>query len=81
MGANYCQGIYANVGASQMRKLLKIELYDNDVLVSQTLTWSIESYVASTRANSASSATMINVLDAMLTYGDSAAIYLKSTGQ
>ena len=41
MGANYCQGIYANVGAAQMRKLLKIELYDNDVLVSQTLTWAL----------------------------------------
>ena len=81
VGATYCQGIYDNVGASAMRKLLTIELYDNDVLVSQTLTWSIESYVASTRANSASPATMVNVLDAMLVYGDSAAIYLAASGQ
>ena len=81
MSATYCQGIYDNVGASQMRKLLTIELYDNDVLVSKTLTWSIESYVASTRANSTSPETMVNVLDAMLVYGDSAAVYLAASGQ
>ena len=76
-----CQLSYANVGAAQMRKILNIEVYDNDVLVSQTLTWSVESYVASARANSASSEAMVNVLDAMLVYGDSAAAYMKASGQ
>ena len=76
-----CQGTYANVGAAQMRQPLTFELYDNGKLVSQSLTWSVESYVASTRTNASSSAALINAVNAMLVYGDSAAIYLKSTGQ
>ena len=32
-----CQGSYDNVGARQMRDLIKIELYDNGKLVSKTL--------------------------------------------
>ena len=76
-----CQGIYENVGAKQMRQPLVFELYDGETLVSQSLTWSVESYVAATRANSASSESLINAVNAMLIYGDSAAIYLDSTGQ
>lgn len=79
--ANACQLSYANVGAAQMRKILTIEVYDNDALVSQSLTWSVESYVASGRTNSASSEAMVNVLNAMLVYGDSAAAYIGTFGQ
>ena len=81
MGATYCQGIYANVGARQMREFLTIELYDGDTLVSKTLTWSVESYVASIRADKKSSPELIAVANAMLIYGDSAAAYLASSGQ
>ena len=79
--AKACQGGYSDVGARQMRELLTVELYDNDVLVSETLTWSIESYVASVRANAASSAELIAIANAMLVYGDSAAAYLAASGQ
>ena len=79
--ARICQGIYANVGARQMRDLITIELYDNGKLVSQTLTWNIESYVAQTRSSSASSEALIATVNAMLAYGDSAAAYLSASGQ
>ena len=79
--AKICQGIYGNVGAGQMRELLTIELYDNGKLVSQTLYWNIESYVAQTRTDSASSAELINIVNALLIYGDSAAAYLTASGQ
>ena len=78
---NICQGVYGNVAAQQMRELITIELYDNGQIVSQTLTWNIESYVAQTRANSASSEALIATVNAMLAYGDSAAVYLTASGQ
>ena len=76
-----CQGTYENVGAKQMRQPLVFELYDGETLVSQSLTWSVESYVAATRANSASSESLINAVNAMLIYGDSAAAYLQASNQ
>ena len=76
-----CQGIYGNVGASQMRDLVTIELYDNGVLVSKTVRWNIESYVAQTRANTSDSAAKVNAVNAMLIYGDSVAVYMKESGQ
>ena len=76
--AKIVQGIYSNVGASQMRELITIELYDNGKLVSQTLTWSVESYVAQTRSNSANALTLRLVVNAMLIYGDSAARYFNA---
>ena len=48
---------------------------------SPSCTWSVESYVAATRENAASSEALINAVDAMLIYGDSAAVYLEATGQ
>lgn len=81
VSSRICQGVYDNVGAAQMRELITIELYDNGVLVSQTLTWSIESYVAQTRASSTSSEALIETVNAMLIYGDSAAVYLAFTNQ
>ena len=80
VNARVCQGIYDNVGAKQMRDLVTIELQDNGVTVSKIVTWNIESYVAQTRATSTEQA-KINAVNAMLIYGDSAAVYLKSTGQ
>ena len=79
--ATACQGLYSNVGARQMRELLTIELYDNDELVSKSLIWSVESYVAATRENPASSEALIHAVNAMLVYGDSAAAYLTASGQ
>ncbi len=81
INTNNCKVIYDNVGARQMRDLISIELYDNGVLVSKTVTWSVESYVALTRADSTSSEALINAVNALLVYGDSAAAYLKETGQ
>ncbi len=81
INASNCKAVYDNVGARQMRELLTIELYDNDVPVSKTLTWSVESYVASIRADETSSAALVAAANAMLVYGDSAAAYFESTGQ
>ena len=75
------QGSYSNVGAAQMRDLLTIELYDNGTLVSKTVIWSIEGYVAETREATASSEALVNIVNAMLVYGDSAAAYLAASGQ
>ena len=81
INARVCQGVYDNVGAKQMRDLVMIELQDNGVTVSKIVTWNIESYVAQTRANASETEAKINAVNAMLIYGDSAAIYLESTGQ
>ncbi len=75
------QGIYENVGAREMRKLFTITLYDDTTAVSKTLTWSIESYVASVRAKSNATEAEIVMANAMLAYGDSVAAYLTETGQ
>ena len=80
IGKNY-KAQYDNVGAKQMRDLITIELYDNDVLVSKSITWSVESYVAQVIASESSAAELITVSKAMLTYGDSAAAYLEASGQ
>lgn len=76
-----CKLVYTNVGARQMRELLTIELYDNGILVSESVTWSVESYVAQIRANDASSPELISTVNAMLIYGDSAAAFLEHTHQ
>ncbi len=78
---NFWRGVFDGVSARDMRKLLKIELYDNDVLVSKTLTWSIESYVAQTRDNASASDVLCGLVNAMLVYGDSAAAYMLASGQ
>ncbi len=70
------QCVYDQVGAKQMRELITIEVYDGDTLVSKTLTWSVESYVAATLAKTTTSEILANMVNAMLIYGDSAAAYL-----
>ena len=73
--------IFSEVGASQMRKLIGIELQDNGVKVSNTVVWSVESYVAQVCDNEATSEELRNVVTAMLVYGDSAAAYLALSNQ
>lgn len=74
-----CRGSYGDVGAGRMREAITIELYDNGKSVSQTVTWNIESFVARTRASSASSEALIDIVNAMLVYGDSVNAYLLAT--
>ncbi len=76
-----CKAIYEDVSARQMRELITIELYDNGVLVTQSVTWSVESYVAQIREDSNSSEALVDAVNMMLAYGDSAAAYLTYTGQ
>lgn len=65
---------FDDVAAKQMRRLITVTLYDGNTAVSQTVTWSIESYVAATRTTS--DAAKIEMLNAMLIYGDSVAAYM-----
>lgn len=69
--------VYDDVGAKRMRTNVTIGVYDeNDQLVSQVQTWSVESYIASSLASSSFNATTKDLLKAMIKYGDSAAAYL-----
>ncbi len=72
---------YSEVGAREMRKPITATFYMGDEAVSQTITWSVESYVAQVRANENSTANDIAMVNAMLTYGDAVAAYLTSIGQ
>ncbi len=73
---------YDNVGAREMRKVITATFYNAEgTVISKTVNWSVESYVAQVRANSTSTATKIAMVDAMLTYGDSVGAYLTSIGQ
>lgn len=69
-----CTGSFDNVGAKQMRRLLKITLFDGDIAISRSITWSIESYVAQTRTTT--DLAKIDLVNALLTYGDSVAAYM-----
>ena len=70
---------YDNVGAKEMRDLIRIMFYDGEKLISKITTWSVESYVAQTRVNPNATVQEINVANAMLTYGDSVAAYMSAT--
>ena len=73
---------YDNVGAREMRKMICATFYDADGnAISKTLNWSVESYVAQTRANAKAGETEINMVNTMLTYGDAVAAYLDASGQ
>ena len=72
---------YNNVGAREMRQPITATFFDGETQISKTLTWSVESYVAQTRANEKSTEADINMVNAMLTYGDSVGAYLTSIGQ
>ena len=67
---------FAGVSAKNMRKPLTIALYDGNIIVSKTLTWSVEGYVAELLAQESTSQSLRDLLNAMLVYGDSAAAYI-----
>ncbi len=72
---------YADVGAREMRKPITATFYMGETAISQSITWSVESYVAQVRAKSGVSETELNMVNAMLSYGDSVGAYLTSMGQ
>ncbi len=72
---------YSEVGAREMRKPITATFYMGDEQISQTVTWSVESYVAQVRTNASSTENDIAMVNAMLTYGDSVGKYLTSIGQ
>ena len=76
-----CTATYNDVGAKQMRRPITVCLFDKGLPVSKMLTWSVESFVAQTRANPNSTQAEIDMVNAMLTYGDAVAAYMTSTGQ
>ena len=68
---------YDNVGAKQMRNIITATFYNaaGDA-ISKTVKWSVESYVAQTLAKADSTENEINMVNAMLTYGDAVAAYM-----
>ncbi len=70
---------YDNVGAREMRKLITAIFKEGNKHVSKTITWSVESFVANTRANS-TNPKEIALVDAMLIYGDAVAAYMDASG-
>jgi len=73
--------IYENVGAKQMRDVINATFYEGETAISKTISWSVESYVAQVRAKTNVTEDEVNMVNAMLTYGDSAAVYLSATNQ
>ncbi len=70
---------YDNVGARQMRKVICATFVDADGnAISKTVHWSVESYVAQTRANTDATENEIAMVNAMLVYGDSVAAYMSA---
>jgi len=69
---------YDDVGAKQMRKLIKATFYEGDAPISKCVTWSVESYVAKVRGSFESVLSEVRMVNAMLIYGDSVAAYLET---
>ncbi len=69
---------YSNVGAREMRKPITATFFEGDRALSKTATWSVESFVAQTRSNANATQAEINMVNAMLIYGDSVGAYLMS---
>ena len=68
---------YDNVGAKEMRNVITATFYNEaGTAISQTIHWSVENYVAQTRAKTNATENEIAVVNAMLTYGDSVAAYM-----
>ncbi|MBE6985250.1 MAG: hypothetical protein E7434_06550 [Ruminococcaceae bacterium] len=70
--------IYENVGAKQMRDVIKATFYEGETAISKTVSWSVESYVAQVRAKTNVAEDELNMVNAMLTYGDAVAAYMES---
>lgn len=74
----FLRASYDNVGAKQMRQLLTIELYENGELISQSITWSVESFVAQRRIDEKIPELQRDMINAMLVYGDSVAAFMNA---
>ncbi len=72
---------YDDVGAREMRKPIIATFYEGDKVISKSIKWNVESYVAQVRANVKTSAQERAVVDAILIYGDSVAAYMTASGQ
>jgi len=70
--------IYENVGAKEMRDVINATFYEGETAISQTVSWSVESYVAQVRAKTNVAEDELNMVNAMLTYGDSVAAYMEA---
>jgi len=70
--------IYENVGAKEMRDVINATFYEGETAISQTISWSVESYVAQVRAKTNVAEDELNMVNAMLTYGDSVAAYMEA---
>ncbi|MBE6985078.1 MAG: hypothetical protein E7434_05615 [Ruminococcaceae bacterium] len=76
-----CTAMYDAVGAKEMRRVITATIYEGESAVSKTLSWSVESYVAQVRAKADVADSELNMVNAMLIYGDSVAAYMKAIGQ
>jgi len=70
--------IYENVGAKQMRDVINATFYEGETAISKTISWSVESYVAQVRAKTNVTEDELNMVNAMLTYGDAVAAYMEA---
>jgi len=70
--------IYENVGAKEMRDVINATFYEGDTAISKTVSWSVESYVAQVRAKTNVTEDELNMVNAMLTYGDAVAAYMEA---
>jgi len=70
--------IYEDVGAKQMRDVINATFYEGETAISQTVSWSVESYVAQVRAKTNVAEDELNMVNAMLTYGDAVAAYMEA---
>ena len=67
---------FGDVGAKQMRQPIVAAFYVGDRAISKTIVWSIESFVAQTRLKDGATHNEIEMVNAMLAYGDSVAAYM-----
>jgi len=70
--------IYENVGAKQMRDVINATFYEGESAISKTISWSVESYVAQVRAKTNVTEDELNMVNAMLVYGDAVAAYMST---
>ena len=77
---NEATGRYAinfkKLNASQMNEMIKVTLYKDGAAISNTATYSVESYALSNVV--ANNEKLADLVDAMLKYGDSAKAFVES---
>jgi len=74
-----CTAAFDDVGAKEMRRVITATIYEGETAVSQTITWSVESYVAQVREKANATEAELQMVNAMLIYGDAVARYLSAT--